>query len=269
MKDLKKENIGGVMITNAEKSEVLEYLLAKAQVKGEKCAVFTPNPEIFMYALSHEDFKDKLNKVQVALCDGVGLLWASKLLKQPLKERITGVDLLQDLCKESVRKTVSIGFLGGRDGVALKTAECLSQKYPGLRVSFVGEEWPTGDAKGKPARNASASVAGGEQRAKETLSSMPYALPPEVDILFVAFGFPKQEEWICENLPHIPVKIAVGVGGAFDYIAGKVPRAPMLVRKAGFEWLYRLIHQPWRIKRQIALVSFIIFICREKIRLLV
>jgi len=86
-----------------------------------------------------------------------------------------------------------------------------------------------------------------------------------IDILFVAFGAPKQEFWISENLDKIPVKIAIGVGGAFDYISGKIPRAPFFVRKLGMEWLFRLLVQPWRIKRQLSLIEFAWLVIKEKL----
>ena len=90
--------------------------------------------------------------------------------------------------------------------------------------------------------------------------------PQNIDILFVAFGAPKQEEWIYENLPHLPVKIAMGVGGAFDYLSGEVERAPKFVRLWGFEWLFRLIRQPWRLRRQVALLTFLLLILKERFR---
>ena len=87
----------------------------------------------------------------------------------------------------------------------------------------------------------------------------------KVDILFVAFGSPKQEIWIADNLNKIPAKVVVGVGGSFDFISGKVPRAPKFVRNLGLEWLFRLIIQPWRIKRQLSLLEFIYLVIREKL----
>ncbi|MBI2022959.1 WecB/TagA/CpsF family glycosyltransferase, partial [Candidatus Giovannonibacteria bacterium] len=91
-----------------------------------------------------------------------------------------------------------------------------------------------------------------------------FIIPDSIDILFVAFGFPKQEEWMHEHLGKIPVRVMVGVGGAFDYISGRVPRAPAWVQKLGFEWLFRLVVQPWRIKRQLALLRFAFLVLREK-----
>ena len=88
---------------------------------------------------------------------------------------------------------------------------------------------------------------------------------PNTDILFVAYGFPKQEEWIAKHLEELPIKAAMAVGGSFDYISRRVDRAPVFIRSAGFEWLYRLIRQPWRIKRQLALVQFVGLVLQEKL----
>ncbi len=86
-----------------------------------------------------------------------------------------------------------------------------------------------------------------------------------IDILFVAFGFPKQEEWIAKNLASLPVIAAMGVGGAFDYLSGEVVRAPRFIRRIGFEWLFRLVKQPWRLKRQKALLVFIWLVVRQRL----
>jgi N-acetylglucosaminyldiphosphoundecaprenol N-acetyl-beta-D-mannosaminyltransferase len=86
----------------------------------------------------------------------------------------------------------------------------------------------------------------------------------KVDILFVAFGSPKQEIWLSENLKKLPVKVAMGVGGSFDFISGRVSRAPRILRALGLEWLFRLVIQPWRIKRQLSLLAFIFLIFKEK-----
>lgn len=229
----KKTTILGVGITNASKQEILEYIFSFLVEKEKKGYIVTPNPEIVTYAYSHSKYQEILNKSDIALCDGVGLSLAARILGKGRMPRVTGVDLLESLCKESVRKAVTVGFLGGRRDVALKTSECLRQKYPGLKVAFAGSEWPPEE-------------------------------PIRVDILFVAFGFPKQEEWIFEHLSKIPVGMAMGVGGAFDYVSGQVLRAPFFLRAVGLEWLFRLIVQPWRIKRQFSLVKFMGLVLQER-----
>jgi N-acetylglucosaminyldiphosphoundecaprenol N-acetyl-beta-D-mannosaminyltransferase len=237
MKKFVKNQILGIGITNETTERVLEEVVDLVEKKEKKCFIITPNPEIVMYAKGHTSYKNILNSADIALCDGVGLLIAGQILGKPFKERITGVDFMEMLCKNVARKPVSIGLLGARAGVAEKVAQCLREKYPGINIIFTASEW---DAK---------------------------QLPKEgIDILFVAFGFPKQEEWIIKNLPELPISVAMGVGGAFDYLSGEVNRAPLLVRSIGLEWFFRLMMQPWRLKRQIVLPFFAWSVLQQRLR---
>lgn len=237
---LKKKELLGVGITAEKTSKILEYVFDRLQNNSKKFFIITPNPEILVYAQNDSAFKDKLNAAEVSLADGVGILVASRLLGLGMPERTTGVDFIEELCKVSREKTLSMGFLGGKRGVAERTAECLKQKYPWIKVVYVSEEW----GKDFPLLTSHFS--------------------PNIDILFVAYGFPKQEEWIYEHLEELPVKAAMGVGGAFDFISGNVPRAPKIMRKVGLEWLFRLIVQPWRWKRQLALPRFMLLVLTER-----
>lgn len=240
---LEKINILGVGITNATMDKILKYIITGLEKADKKYFIVTPNPEILTLANSDFSYKNILNKAEIALSDGVGVIMASKVLGKSLKARVTGIDLLENLCQAVSEKPITVGFLGGRKEIAEKTAECLQKKYPGLKVGFAGREWSD----------------------KLLKSPKLLRLPRKVDILFVAFGAPKQERWIYENLEKLPVKIAIGVGGAFDYISGQVSRAPVFIRKIGLEWLFRLFVQPWRIKRQIKLIEFTLLVLEEKI----
>ena len=238
-----KEFLFGVGITNANQEDILKYILYSLKKKDKKYYVVTPNPEILVYANKNPHFKTILNNARLALCDGAGLLVAAKILGKSLKTRTTGVDLMESLCKEIAKKPITVGFLGGRHQVAEKAAECLRKKYPGLTITFVAEEW-----------NEDGFVQAQKGQGKK-----------EIDLLFVAYGFPKQEEWMSKHLDALPIRVAMGVGGAFDYISGNVSRAPESIRKIGLEWLFRLIMQPWRIRRQVALPVFIWLVIKEKI----
>ena len=183
-------------------------------------------------------------------------MWASKILGLNLKERITGIGLLESLCQAAAKQPITVGFLGGGEGVAVKAAECLQAKYPGLKVGFAGERWDVGrEMRDRVGKNSFSS-----SHPNSLLTSHPH-----IDILFVAFGAPKQEFWISENLDKIPVKVAIGVGGAFDFISGSVPRATKFLRLIGLEWLFRLILQPWRWKRQLALLQFLWLVIKQKL----
>lgn len=223
---LTKINLLGVGITNATEQQILEYLIENLIKSTKKLFIITPNPEILVIANKNPGYKKILNTADLALADGVGVTAGAWLLGKGLKQRITGVDFVENVSRRIAKEPITVGFLGGQPGVAEKAAECLRSKYPGLKVAFASDDL--------------ASI--------NKLSC---------DILFVALGAPRQEEWINNNLSKLPVKAAMGVGGALDYISGMVPRAPFILRKLGFEWLFRLIVQPWRLKRQLRLLSFI------------
>ena len=232
----------GVIITNEKRDYILKYLVDRLKTSARKTFIITPNPEMLVYAKKHLDYQDMLNHADVALSDGVGLLYASKFMGDKLAERVTGVDFIEELCRAAKENTMSMGFLGGRDGVAEAAAKRLKTRYPWIKVAFVGPEWDE----------------------RKITVAKDHHNKQKIDILFVAFGVPKQEEWIYTNLSKLPVKAAMGVGGSFDFLSGTVPRAPIVLRKIGVEWLFRLIVQPWRWKRQLALFEFIYFIFRER-----
>ena len=168
------------------------------------------------------------------MIDGIGVVLAAKIMGKPLKQRVTGVDFVESLCKYISKRPITAAFLGGGPRVAEKACECLQKKYSGLKTAWFSQE------------------------PNDSL------LYKSTDILFVAFGSPKQEEWIAKNLDKIPAKVVIGVGGAFDFISGNVRRAPKFIRSLGLEWLFRLLIQPWRIKRQLSLIKFVYLIFKEK-----
>ena len=237
MNKLIKKKILGIEFTDSDLNSILEYIDEKLQKNEKKFYIVTPNPEILIISRKDPDCKNVLNHAEIALPDGVGVLFAGRILGERLKERITGVDFMEMLSERLSKRPITVGFLGGRDSVADETAECLRRKYPGLKVSFVSQDPP------------------------ESLQSI------KCDMLFVAFGSPKQEKWIAQNLESLSIKAAMGVGGAFDIISGRIPRAPSFVRKLGLEWLYRLIREPWRIKRQFRLLEFVFLVFLEKLSL--
>ena len=256
-KDLPSTEILGVDITTASKQHVLKYIFKRLHNNKDKFYIVTPNPEILVYASRSRVFRQVLNGATVSLPDGVGVLAAGKILKKRIMGRITGVDMMESMCREASKRHVTVGFLGGRGGVAEQTAECLTKKYLGLIVSFAGEEWPIQNIEDRRSNME------GNQNSKFKIQNSQNI---HADILFVAFGFPRQEEWIAKNLSKIDVTCAMGVGGAFDYISGKVKRAPKLIRSIGMEWAFRLIVQPWRLRRQLALPQFIFEIIKERMR---
>lgn len=227
-----KTQVLGVKVDDVNADEALK-MVHEWLKKGGKHYIVTPNPEIIVAALADVSYRSILNSSDLSLPDGVGLKLSG------VKNHIAGVDFMEELIKMSEDWGSTIALLGGAPGVAEKTAECLRSRYPNLNISFA-------DSGGEVNEN-------GEQVASSKTTN--YILPA-ADLLFVAFGPPKQEKWIYKNLEKLDIKVAMGVGGAFDYLSGKVIRAPQILRRLGLEWLFRLIIQPRRIKRQLALVKY-------------
>jgi N-acetylglucosaminyldiphosphoundecaprenol N-acetyl-beta-D-mannosaminyltransferase len=237
-------NVLGVKIDSISLVEAREKVRDFLNSAGQH-TIFTPNPEMLVKAQKDEYFRYSLNKSDLNLCDGRGIQFVSK---QKI-ERITGVDFMLEICKIAEMEKKTVYLLGsGSDEVVKKTEENLQQKFPSLKI--VG--WSRGpvikesNVSVQPFNNSTGLIVDAGENVK-ILQGINEAKP---DILFVAFGMGKQEKWIIENLAKIPsVKITMGVGGAFDYISGSVKRAPLLLRKIGLEWLYRLVKQPKRIVR--------------------
>lgn len=225
-------NVLGVKIDDVTQDEATQKIINWVKTGG-KHYIVTPNPEFIVACQTDSEFKEIINKSDLSIPDGVGLRLTGKVTN-----RVTGTDLMFALIDTAAKEGFSVGLLGGKNGVALKSAEVLRTKYPNLKITLAHE--------------------GGEVSFDGMVqTSLSVGYMPPTDILFVAFGHGKQEKWIAQNLRQIPVKVAMGVGGALDYISGNVPRAPKFLRQIGLEWLFRLILQPWRIKRQLALIKYL------------
>ena len=197
-----------------------------ALVKKKPCLIFTPNPEMCVEANQNGYFRDVLNSSDINICDGFGTYLVAKFLHKTSLERITGVSLFLDICRQVKAK---IFLLGAVEGVAQECKARLEEKFPGIQIvgTFSGSDKEKDFNKIKGKINKS-----------------------EAKILFVAFGAPKQEIFLHERISDLPrIKVAMGVGGSFDFVAGKIKRAPYFMRILGLEWLFRLILEPRRIKR--------------------
>ena len=212
-----KYNIFDVPIDAVTTDEALT-MAGKMLSNGRQNKIFTLNPEILLLGRKNQDYKKVLQSADLALLDGIGLVWLGRFFGMPFKERVTGADFMEEFVKLAWETGKSIFLLGGRNGAAEKTANVLKTTFPNLKISGYLEDqsqW---------------------QNCAEIFKA---------DILFVAIGAPKQEVWIYDNLPKLRnIKIAVGVGGAFDFISGKIPRAPKLLREIGLEWMWRLMMEP-------------------------
>jgi N-acetylglucosaminyldiphosphoundecaprenol N-acetyl-beta-D-mannosaminyltransferase len=213
--------------------------------------VVTVNPEFVIAARRDPTFAAVLRAAALATADGVGIRLAGRLLGIPVGERVTGVDLVEGLAGLSARDDrCRLFLLGAGPGVASEAAGRLRERFPDMRVvgTFAGSSAEAGFAE------IEAQLAGSG-----------------ATVLLVAFGHPTQDLWIArhrEALAAHGILISAGVGGSFDYLSGRIPRAPGLVRRLGLEWLYRLVRQPWRWRRQLALPLFVLLVLRERLRTL-
>ncbi len=275
----------GVKINLNKKDEVLEevrkYLVTKnkEQITKNKnrvnpLVIFTPNPEIINYAQKDSFFKQIVNSAQINIPDGAGLCLAIEKKFHLKTVRLSGTDLMMDICNLSSKNSFTIGLIGGRGDVALATRECLLRDYPNLKIEVLegpeiivsGIKYQVSSIRDKNIPDTKYIILNTEEKQAERTELYFKNLVKElqdkkIDILFVALGFPKQEYFISQlsvvsSQVSVRPLILMGVGGAFDYISGRVQRAPLWMKEKGLEWLYRLVNEPWRYKRQLAGMSF-------------
>lgn len=244
-----KVNVLGVNIDDITMDQAIERSFKMLSSKG-KHYIVTPNPEFLLAAKADPEFKKILNEADLAIPDGAGLKLSGKI-----NNTVAGIDLMEKIISLSAEKGFTIGLIGGKENVANKLKECLMAKYPQIKILI---------AEGNFEVNKSGEIDYGSKFDQKTISETINNNQTNIDFLFVALGHIKQEKWIVKNLPKLNVKVAMGVGGAFDYLSGEVKRAPLLVRRIGLEWLFRLIIQPWRIFRILSLVKYIYLISASR-----
>ena len=215
-------------------TEAVEWV-ARALEQPRPRQIVSINPERVMQARSDRSFADLLRQADLSLADGVGVMWAARWIGQPLPERVTGVDFVRALARRGAREQWRFFFLGAAPGVAEDAARVLAVQYPGLQV---------------------AGTFAGSPRPEEEREICERIRAARTDVLVVAYGAGAEEGWIARNLENTGAKVAMGVGGALDFISGRTRRAPKWMRERGLEWLYRLVRQPWRWRRQLALPRF-------------
>lgn len=220
-----KKNILGVNIDNLTLEEAVTAGCALLEQDGSHYVV-TPNPEFLLTAKKNEAFQNVLNAADLSLPDGIGVIYAAKLLGRPLKGRAPGIEFAQGLMEHLAQRGKKLFLLGAKPGVAEQAAENLCKTYPGLTICGVHDGYFKDDAPVIEKIKAS-----------------------EADVVFVCLGAPKQELWMAKNGPNTGAALLVGLGGCLDVFAGNVQRAPELWQKAGMEWLYRLIKEPSRFGR--------------------
>ena len=207
--------------------------------------ICTVSPEFVMIAQDDAEFRRVLRSADLCVADGAGLLLAARYLGRPLPERVTGSDGVPLIAQRAAHEGWKLFLLGAAPGVAEQAAQKLQAQNPGLQIA--------GSYAGSPAPEEADAIIERVNRSG-------------ADILLVAYGAPRQDVWIARHRARLNVRVAMGVGGTFDFIAGVIPRAPEWMRRSGLEWLYRLYRQPWRWRRMLRLPRFVWAVLRHRDR---
>ena len=234
-------NILGVRVDDVTFDEALDRIATFVAERTPR-QVATVNTEFIMAAQKDQAFRAVLNSCALNLPDGAGVVWAARRLGRPLRMRVPGVDTVERISERASREGWKLFLLGAAEGVAQKTADVFASRY--REVQCVGA------LSGSPR----------EEDEGEIVAVIRAAAP---DVLYVAFGAPAQNMWIARNLSKLDVPVCMGVGGAFDFIAGVTRRAPVWMQRLNLEWLHRLLLQPWRWRRMLALPVFAWRVWRE------
>lgn len=233
-------NILGVDVDDVSEQEAVDAILRLSNDKRRHRYVATVNSEFVMLAYRNNDFKQIINQSDLSLPDGAGVVLAKLIMGGKEQNRVTGVDLIDRICSKSEVSPIRIGFLGGFHNVAEIVKKRQLEKFPKTNIVFAQEGNPT---------------IGYDLKLRSEINSA-----KGIDVLFVAYGMGQQEFWIKRNIGDINVGLAIGVGGAFDYLAKTKLRAPKFMQKIGLEWLWRLVQEPSRAWRMRVLPLFAVLV---------
>ena len=234
------ERIFGVDVNTESSNDTIGRIFSRLET-NEKSFIVAINPEKLMNSRKDPELRTILNAATVGIPDGIGVILASRMRGGAIKARITGVDMMENLCKESGMRNIPVFLYGAKPGVAKQAAEKLQAQYPKLEVAGTLDGYEKD-----------------EEKILQTINDS------GAKVLFVALGSPTQENFIMRNMDKLNVSVFQGVGGSFDVFSGNVQRAPAFFRKFGLEWLYRLLKEPSRWKRQLLLPKFLIAVLTER-----
>ena len=234
----------GIRIDKLTRSDAIKYLDSMVQNHQAHIAI-TLNTEMVMFAQHNARFKDIMNNASLIIPDSMGLIWASRILGERLPERLAGVDIVQHFVRFAGQQKYRLFLLGAAPGVAERVASIFRQRYPGIEI--------VGTYAGSPKPEE-------EQKICEMVNNS------TAQILLVAYKVPEQEFWISRNINKLRVGVVINVGGTFDFIAGVTKRAPRWMQNVGLEWFFRLLQQPQRWRRMLALPRFAIKVLSSKFK---
>lgn len=247
--ELDKVKMFSVYIHNVTLNQACNEIIKLAKNNNESDFVLTPNVDHIVKLNKDMSFKRVYDNASLVLADGMPLVWASKLLKKPLLERVSGSDVFPEVCKMASVNNLKVFFLGGLEGVAASAAKKLQEESPGLKV--VGTYSPP---------------FGFEKDKVENTKIINMIREANPDILFVGLGAPKQEKWIFNNIEELKTPVALGIGASFDFVAGSIKRAPLWMRNKGLEWFWRFCNEPIRLFKRYFIedLKFLYLLFKEK-----
>lgn len=235
-------DILGFRINNVKMSDTIDKIKEFLH-SGIPHQVITANSLMINAAIDNQQLKNVFARAALVVPDSIGILIAGKILRQPLMERVTGIDLMYQLFALCQKEGLSIYLLGAKPGVAAQAAERIRGQFPGLKISGTHHGYF-------------------DIREEEQVIAEIKKLKP--DLCFVGLNIPHQEMWIAEHMAEMGVPVTMGIGGSLDVISGHIKRAPAAMQQAGLEWLWRTIVEPWRIKRIVLLPVFLGKVYRQK-----
>jgi N-acetylglucosaminyldiphosphoundecaprenol N-acetyl-beta-D-mannosaminyltransferase len=244
-----KANIVGTEVDCYSFDEVVELTIQQALMGTVPKYIVTPNAQHINNLQGDSLFRKIYSQAFLVIPDGVSIVWAAKFLKNPLKGKISGINLFEKLCERGASKPLRIFLLGGRPQAAERAAAILEQRYPGLKIA--GTYCPSYGFESDPLEV--------DRINRKILDVAP-------NLLFVGLGSPKQEKWIYAHYRQLKVPVSIGIGVSFEFVAGMVKRAPRWMQDTGLEWLFRLLVEPKRLwgRYLIGNPQFIFLVLRQK-----
>ncbi|MGD6958473.1 WecB/TagA/CpsF family glycosyltransferase [Rossellomorea aquimaris] len=231
-----------IPFVNKTKDDIVNDLYNQYLKEEKKAFIVTANPEIVMHARTDTDYLYTLSKADYIIPDGIGVVIASRLKKQPLIERVPGFELMEELLALSNEHPIRVYIVGAKPEVLEKAVVNVKKKYPNLHLVGYHHGYF-------------------EDENEEIIHEIQESEP---DLVLVALGFPRQEKWIKENMSRVQKGVFIGVGGSIDVLAGHVKRAPVIWQKVHLEWFYRLLQQPSRWRRMVVLPQFIFHVLKSR-----
>lgn len=235
VRPVRRVEVLGVPVDTVDMSAAVKIADQAVQQASEPLRILAVNPEKVFALRKDPTLQQFFASSELLIPDGIGVVWAARALYGVHIARVAGADLMQELCALAARKRYSIFLLGAAESVNARAARILEERYPGLQIAGRRNGYFAGD---------------GEDVIRDINSS-------GASILFVALGSPKQERWIFQNSQRLSVQVVQGIGGTLDTIAGHVKRAPITWQRMHVEWLFRLINDPRRIRRQWVIPVFV------------